>query len=473
MSDSRPAGLREKVLRGGAYLIVRQVLGLMIGFGGLILLTKLIGASNYGVYASAFGIITYLSNLANLGINVFLIRQEKDFKRDYYDQAFTLLFLTTLLVLSLGYIFTPLLSAWIQNPEFGMPFIALLFTLPINSLIIPSLARLEKDLNYRAVAYLELSGQIAFYAVSLPLALNKSGYWAPVTGYWVQQLIVMIGTLYMSKFIPKFTWSSPRIKEMIGYGIGYSSSIWVWQLRNLVNPLIVGRFAGPAAVGYVALAVKLVESLSFVKNITWRISISALAKLQGDSNRLRMTISEAMSTQVLVLGPFLAGFSLAAPWIIPVLFGENWLPVFEVYPFIALGTLVNAVFNMHSSVLYVLKRNWDVTLFHIGHILIFATGALIFVSEFGLVGYGYAEALSILGYFIIHHRLGITLQPSYRLAALWLAVFVPPLFTLISAPVFALLLWLPFVLVFFLKEPRQQLFSYLSYLRRGRIQHGR
>ncbi|MEJ7654655.1 MAG: oligosaccharide flippase family protein [Chloroflexia bacterium] len=88
-----------------------------------------------------------------------------------------------------------------------------------------------------------------------------------------------------------------------------------------------------------------------------RLCMAAFAKIQSDRTRLRRALEEAMALQVLAVGPLFAGFALAAPFVLPTLFGSEWAPVLDVFPFIALGYLTNAVFNMHSAVLYVLRQN--------------------------------------------------------------------------------------------------------------------
>ncbi len=48
--------LREQVLRGGAYMVIRHGVGVGIAFGGMLLLTRLIGPTAYGLYTTAAGI---------------------------------------------------------------------------------------------------------------------------------------------------------------------------------------------------------------------------------------------------------------------------------------------------------------------------------------------------------------------------------------------------------------------------------
>ena len=110
---------------------------------------------------------------------------------------------------------------------------------------------------------------------------------------------------------------------MLTYGFGYSSSVWVWQLRSLVNPFIVGRFAGAEAVGYIAVGIRFAEVLSFARAATWRIAMAALAKLNQNPVRLRNSVTEGMRLQALAVGLPLAAFALAAPLLVPLGLGAQ------------------------------------------------------------------------------------------------------------------------------------------------------
>lgn len=427
-SEQTTTSLREKVIQGGIYLVVRQGLGLFIGLGGMFFLTRMIGPENYGTYVSAIGILIFLSKVASLGLNTYLIRQENELNVGYFNQAFTLILLNGLIISLLASAFSSLIGKWIDNPGFAHVFILMVITLPLNSVIFTATAKLERALNYKAVASIELLGQVAYYSISLPLAYKTENILAPVAGYWGQQLVLLFGALIASKYKPVLQWSTLNIRDMVRYGFGFSSSMWVWQMRDLVNPVIVGRYAGADIVGYIAFAIKIVEALSFVKQATWRLSITALAKLQNNEIKLKKAVSEGMILQVFALAPFLVGFAIISVWVIPSFFGNKWEPFLDVFPFIAISYLVNAVFNMHSSVLYVKKLNMDVTFFHIIHMLLFVGGAFAFVPWMGIEGYGLAEILALLSYVVVHKKLKKVLLPSYSAVIPWLIAFIPLLF---------------------------------------------
>jgi PST family polysaccharide transporter len=236
----------------------------------------------------------------------------------------------------------------------------------------------------------------------------------------------------------------------------------VWYVRNLINPLIVGRFAGETVVGQVALAIRMLDVLSFVKAATYRISISALAQMQSDVGRLRRAVSEGMELQILAMGPVLVLASWIGPMLFPPIFGREWLPVMAIFPWLAIAYLGSAAFNLHCSTLYVLRRNWEVTVFHICYVLLFAIWSAAFVPRFGIFGYGWAEGIAVLTYGIAHLYIAECIgSPDYSVALLWLAAFTLALFS------HQLGIWVIGVLVLVLLLPvsRHRILNYIKSLR--------
>ncbi|MBD2245266.1 oligosaccharide flippase family protein [Nostoc sp. FACHB-888] len=421
--------LRSQVLHGGVYLAIRQGIGMVISLVGVLLLTRAIGPEQYGLYAATFGLFSYFQNICQLGIVIYLVRHKQEDSEIVYHQAFTLLFIMSLCGLLLGKLAIPLIENWVRLQGFGLIFQALLLSLPVVLLSQVPLARLEQQLDYKRIAWMELVGQLAYFVFALAVAFKGGGAWGPVVGWWAQQLHMLILFFWCTRYKPRFCWQANLVKKMIGYSLGYSASVWVWQLRYLVNPLIVGRFLGAEAVGYVALANRIAEMLGFVKTATFRLSIAALARLQDDRNRLVQAITDGMKLQILALGPLLTIVAWLGPWFMPLMFGPKWLPVMEVYPFIAASLLANSLFTLHSSALFVLHRNWGVAVFHIIHIVLFFGAALLWLPRVGLVGFGWAELSTIASYGIIHSYLVRNVNsPDYRFAGLLAIAFGLALF---------------------------------------------
>src|SRR4029077_18125039 len=83
--------LRRQILRGGMMLTARQAVGMVLSLGGALLLTRAIGPEQYGLYAAALGVLTYLQVFSQWGVSVYLIRREAAPSDEGYHQAATVL----------------------------------------------------------------------------------------------------------------------------------------------------------------------------------------------------------------------------------------------------------------------------------------------------------------------------------------------------------------------------------------------
>jgi O-antigen/teichoic acid export membrane protein len=450
-ADISNMDLRRKTIQGGAFLALRQGIGITLSLIGVLLVTRIIGPSQYGVYAVGTGIVNFLCTFGTWGLDVCLLRKTGSPEEKEFHQAFTLLLCISVLLLGGLVSLTPLIARFVKISGVAQVITLLAASIPLNLLTLPATVKLDRDLNFKQVAINELIGQVCMYAVAIPLAFAGTGAKAPATGFVTQQLVLAVLNYRSAGYHPALHWETGLIRQMLKYGLGYSSSIWVWQLRNLVNPLVVGRYAGAEAVGYVAVSIRIVTILTFAKSVTWRIAMAALANMGDDSKRLRKSITEGMRLQTLATGFPLAMFALAAPLVVPRGFGHNWIPALSVFPFIGLSYLSNAMFNLHSSVLYLLGKNFKVTVFHVVHMILFASSAILLVPRLGVFGYGWAEVAALLSYVVIHAFVAREIgSPSYGTPAIWfttaVAVFA---FCALGAPIAyfgALILLLPLLL---------------------------
>ena len=455
--------LRQTVLAGGMYLVARQIVGLVVSVFGAVLIVRLIGPRSFGVYSGALAIVFFVISVARMGTDVYLVRRQTVPDRCVYDQAFTLVLIASASAVTLMYLVSPWLGRLI-DPRFLPALWALLPTVPFSLLVVPPQAMLERDLNYRAISILDLAGQASYYTVAPILAFAGLGFWAQVAGYWTWQVTYCLMIYRVSGYRPRLAWSGPLLRENLGYGASYSATQWILQARTLVPTVVVGHYLGPLGVGYIALATQVAEMLSFVKNATWRVSIAALAKVQTDYARLRSAQEEAMLLQVLALGPLLDGFALVAPIAVPLMFGSNWTAALIVYPFIASSYLLDAVFSMHASVLFVLRKNRDVALFYVTYTLVFFVASALLVPRFGLIGYGLGQLAALPTYVVMHAALARLMPFSYRRSLPWLIGCIAPPFS-VSLPLYWVpLLWLPLVAVVLRREQRTQVAEYAGYL---------
>jgi PST family polysaccharide transporter len=462
-------GIRAATLRGALLLVVREGLGVAIRALGVLVVTLAIGPGNFGVFAGSLAIVTVLEFAAQMGCEVFLVRQRDSPEAADYDAAFSFLAVSGAVAVAAG--LAASVAVAVASGSWGLvaPFQVMLLALPLTICWAPAQAMLERGYRFRAIAFVEVGGDVVLYAVAVPLALLGAGVWAPVAGFVAWRVWMLVGAYAFARHRPRWRWSGTFARELAAYGLRYAPAGLLGRAEYLVNPIVVGTTLGAVAVGQVALALRLVDTLSFVLKIAWRLSVVALSKVQDDLARLRRGFEDALALQVMAQAPVLAAFAVCSPWLVPLVFGDDWEPVVDVFGPVALAGLLTALVSVHYALLYVRRRDRDVLLVAVLRICLLAAAAALLVPAVGIEGYGIAAIVAGGG--LLAARVAVRRSTfAYRLgpAAIWLAAFGPALlFPLVRLP-WGLLLLLPAAAVLALPGPRAQLAEVAATVRAGR-----
>jgi O-antigen/teichoic acid export membrane protein len=422
-TEQPPRSLKEEVLHGGRLLLIRQGLGLVVSVGGVLLLTRLIGPSDYGLYAAAFSFAFFAQATGELSLDVYLVRREGELTDEVCDQVFTLLSLLAVATVAITLALAPLLSSGLRLHGFEPIEQVMFLSIPLMQLQQVHLSRLERTLDYRSIGVVELAAQIAFFAVAVVLAAAfKAGAWAPVAGWWTQQALLAAGFWRSDRYRPRLRWRGALVREILTYGAVMTAANFVYSLRNLVAPILIGRTLGAAAIGYVALAERVSIQLGVAQQLIFRISISVLGRISTERDRLQRAMTQGAELQLLAAGIPITVFSMLAAVLVPIVFGTRWLPVATLIPLLAPPCMAAAFFNLEFAALALRRRPWELVVAQGSGALLMWVGAVVFVPLAGVRGYGYAELLAIAAWLVTDHLVARNfLRPQYRFGLIWWA----------------------------------------------------
>jgi O-antigen/teichoic acid export membrane protein len=451
------APLGQVAVKSGTYLVAREAVGMVIRLVGIVITVRAIGPRAYGIYAGAAAYVLFMSAFAQMGAEIYLIRSPRALERSDYDQAFTLLlctsFAATAASLGLTFAFAP----WLRPIGVLLPLRVLLLSIPINVLWAPAQAAIERQFRYRRMGILEVGGDLALYCTAVPLALLGAGAWSLVAGFFAWQTWLLLGSFAMSGLRPRWNWSRAAMREMAHHGLTFSVSQWVSRLSGLVNPLVVGTFAGAVGVGYVAFAYRLTDTLAFAQRGAYRLGMVAMSRVHSsETERLRYGIEEGSLLQLVALALPFAVFGLFAHWLIPLLFGHVWVHAIPIYTLLALAVVLNSQGIIQTTFLYSRGYNNSVTLVAVVQTVVLAVTSVVLVKHYGIDGFGYAFLIALVDLVVLDRMVRRVAKISYRRHVPFVVAFSPlVLFPLVAMP-WALLLLVPFVVFSFVPSFRNE-----------------
>ena len=422
-----PSSLKNKVLKGGIFLTLRQLLSSGLSLVSVFVIARTLGPEKYGLVASSLGLFYFLTWTGQMGLNMYLVRQP-DLKKTEPEQLMAFYGTAGLLFCCVVWAIAPLLGRWTGVLEVSTILRWLVPAIWLNMLGGVSLGMLTRELAFDRVSLVESLSQIANYLLSVPLVLIYKSYWGPIAGTFLQ--FVMAASLAYAFYPVRLTlrWQWSALKKMMSYGITYFIASWVQTLRMLTIPMFVTPLAGVEAAGIVGITIRMIEQLSLLRNVIRSMSISVMAKLIDDAGAIQRAIQRGMSYMALLMMAVCSVFACLSPWLIPLLFGAEWIQSTKIFPPIAFAASAIAVFDLHLATLHALGKNNAVTFQHVVYIGLLWLSCWLLIPPLGLWGYAIAEiaALPSLG---ISHRFFSQLygSPNYRNAALLLLTAIPAL----------------------------------------------
>lgn len=361
MSEQQSEPLRKRVLQGSAYLTIRNGVSVLLSLVGSVLVTRIVGPDSYGLFMAASSIFAYLNTLISPGVVAYLIREQSSESVEQYHLAFWWL-------LGLGSVMTALASGVVlvlsaiseQDASFVLMAVLLFIWLPVAQISAVPQAILERDLDYRGLATVQIAAQVGTYALTIPLAQLGLGKWALVAGFWAGQTIQAVGYYAKARYYPRWHWSSAQWKQMWHYSFSRALAGWIYNLREITPSLILFPLAGERAMGYYALADRLIKMMGFLYNAFGGVSFAAFARIQHDRARFTKAIQETIQYLVAFLGATLSVFGAVVGVIVSWFLGAKWdaVTIQQLCIIMASRVLITTASGIQTQALYVVGQNW-------------------------------------------------------------------------------------------------------------------
>ncbi|GAB3464683.1 lipopolysaccharide biosynthesis protein [Kineococcus endophyticus] len=307
-------------------------------------LARILAPADFGLLASVYVITGFTVLLFDMGLSAALVHQREVRQADY-DTAFWLNALGGLVFIGVLAALGPFVADFYGDDRLTWitPLAGLGFALALN---VSHAALLQRSMQFKKVAAIELSCAVLANAATLIGALSGMGAFALVLGPAVQGLAGTIITWTLVRWRPRGFISRPSVRRLWSFSGGMLGfSVVNYAGRNSDN-LLIGRLLGATALGYYNRAYTLMLlPLQQISQVLGRVMFPALAAMQGDRERLQGAYRRVILVMTAVIMPVLVGMAAVADGLVPLLWGDQWLLAIPLLQVLCLAGLPQCLSN--------------------------------------------------------------------------------------------------------------------------------
>jgi lipopolysaccharide exporter len=409
------SGLTRHTLKGLQWAYLGTAIGGVLQFGMTMIMARLLTPTAFGLIALAGLFLRFVDYFAKAGITQALV-QKASLAADDIRAAFTLsagLGAAFALVVLAG---APLAAQLVREPDLTPVLRWLSVGLLLHGLGAPSVALLRRGLRFRELALIEIGSYVVGYiGVGLIMALNGAGVYALVAAMLTQGGVNAASAYQRIRhpIAPSRVGASYRV--ILAFGARVSLVGFFEFLKSSLDTLAIGRWAGSAQLGLYNRAKVLAElpSYQLMQGLS-KVLFPSFSAIQLEHKRLKKAYLSAVGAATAILAPLNAGMAVAAPEIILVVLGPQWVGAADVLPWLLLAFVI-AMTGHFAGIVAEAQAALNAKLLIAVTSTVALAGLLWFAQGRPLATYGAAVAVSTavshIGYVAILTR---TLDTSFR-----------------------------------------------------------
>ncbi|MEM7550840.1 MAG: lipopolysaccharide biosynthesis protein [Bacteroidota bacterium] len=337
-----------KISSALAWDVFRSLIQQASGFIISIILARLLLPEQFGVIAIALAFVNILVLVSDLGLGTGLI-QSDDTDEATYSSLFWVNVLMGVSLTTLLYFASPFIANFLEVPDLTMIIRLLSLTLIINSIAIMARAILQKNMQFKKLALVEVTSRVIG---------GSAGILAALAGWGINALILqsIIAAVFNSAIIwkvcqwrPSFTFSYAGSKKIINFGLYVFLDRLTGAVMRRLDVFFIGKLYSPLMVGYYTRA----ESLNnFVaqnaSNSITRVFFPVLSASKNDAEKFDEIYERLFGIVTFATAVIGGSLFFLGKEIVLVLLGTKWIgvvPFFKILIFKSLGFSLAAVTN--------------------------------------------------------------------------------------------------------------------------------
>jgi O-antigen/teichoic acid export membrane protein len=318
---------RRDLLKKLGWTSLSSVTQMLAGIASVMVLTRFLAPSDYGLYGIAF-IAAAFTEVLTSGAMSSPVEQKPEVSRQELNSIFWANLSLAVLCSALTFAVSALIAPAAGWPE-ALPVIGavcLLVTLTAAGIVPESLLRRRQA--FKTLARAGMWSAVISLAAGLVLAMAGAGVWALIGLEAVRRLILVTAAFVLSKWRPGAGIDICILRSDLPFITGMLAAGALGRLDRLAPQVAAAIFFGPAGLGLLNVATRIADQIqSFVAQPVGAMALPVLANVSADRERFHSLMADAWRAISIATFPMLAGFAAIAPLLVPMFVGEAFAGV--------------------------------------------------------------------------------------------------------------------------------------------------
>ena len=298
---------------------------LVLQVGTQIALARILGPTEYGVFAIGATVIGFSAFFSEIGLAYGLIQKTTVGPQDIRF-VFSWQIMLGIAVTAAIFFGSQNLASFFGEPRSALVIQALSVLCLLNALSAPAMNLLKRDLNFKVLQIAQLASYAAGYLlVGMPLALAGAQVWALVAAWLVQAVIngTILYAVTRHPLKPLFWYVDARRQSSYGSTV-FVTNLVNWAIGN-IDRIIIARAFGSRDIGLYATSYNLLYNpTATLLGIVQPVIFSASSRIADEPTRILHGYKALVAAMALLILPVFVVVAAVPQTFIDTLYGAKW-----------------------------------------------------------------------------------------------------------------------------------------------------
>lgn len=332
------AELNRRVSRGVFFIGAWGVMNLLVGFGGNVVLARMLVPADFGLVAIGATLMMFATTLSDGGLGSGLIRRPESPTRQELRSVLALQLSLTgaLAVLAAG-----IASLFGSS---GAVVAVMMCALPLAATQTPGKVVLSRALRFRVLTAVDAAGILAYYGWAVAWVFAGAGVWALATGVVFKAALSSCAMAFASRetnLLPSFR-GVRSLWPVISFGLRFQGISAAGMVREQGLNAGIAVLSGVGTLGLWTLAKRVIEIPMLITEPLHRVAFPYMAQLRAGGEDPGPVIERGIRVSGTAAGIVLTGLAASASGLVPAVFGAQWAETAVAVQWVSVSLLVAA-----------------------------------------------------------------------------------------------------------------------------------